>query len=337
MVDIDAPATEDAPPDLDLIEEPDAPPATEPEYLERPADLDALGAYLKGIGRFSLIDAAREVELAKAIEEGQFAHERLNATPRTKIKNRRKDERLRREGEAARTEMIQANLRLVVAMARKYRWTGVPLLDLIQEGNLGLMRGVGKFDWRKGFKFSTYATWWIRQSIQRGIADRGRVIRLPVHIHELMLRVGRARGQLKAELGREPSDREVARSASVPLDRVLELRGLAANVLSLETPVGYEGDSTIAEFVPDAASDVRYDEVLAGISRDEVIEVIATLNDRERRIIALRFGLTGEEPMTLEQVGNLFDLTRERIRQLEAKALAKLRHPSRSAALRIEP
>ncbi|MGH2793738.1 MAG: sigma-70 family RNA polymerase sigma factor, partial [Actinomycetota bacterium] len=211
MVDLETHATEDAPPDLDLIEEPDAPPATEPEYLERPADLDALGAYLKGIGRFSLIDAAREVELAKAIEEGQLAHERLKATPRAKIKNRRKDERLRREGEAARTEMIQANLRLVVAMARKYRWTGVPLLDLIQEGNLGLMRGVGKFDWRKGFKFSTYATWWIRQSIQRGIADRGRVIRLPVHIHELMLRVGRARGQLKAELGREPSDREVAR------------------------------------------------------------------------------------------------------------------------------
>ncbi|MGH2784624.1 MAG: sigma-70 family RNA polymerase sigma factor [Actinomycetota bacterium] len=335
MVDLDAAATEDGPRDLDLIDEPDAPPASEPEYLDRPADLDALGAYLKGIGRFSLIDAKREVELAKAIEEGQLAEERLNATPRPK--NRRQDECLRREGELARTEMIQANLRLVVSMARKYRWTGVPLLDLIQEGNLGLMRGVGKFDWRKGFKFSTYAKWWIRQSIQRGIADRGRVIRLPVHIHELMLRVGRARGQLKAELGREPSDREVARSASVPIDRVLELRGFAANVLSLETPVGYEGDSTIAEFVPDEESEVRYNEVLAGISRDEVIEVIATLNDRERRIIALRFGLTGEEPMTLEQVGSLFDLTRERIRQLEAKALAKLRHPSRSAALRIEP
>jgi RNA polymerase primary sigma factor len=307
-----------------------------PADVERLQDLDALGAYLRGIGRFSLLTAEREVELAKLIEAGERADKRLLATRRPPAPKRRKDERVRRDGERAKDEMIQANLRLVVSMARRYRWTGLPLLDLIQEGNIGLMRGVSKYDWRKGFKFSTYATWWIRQAIQRGVADRGRVIRLPVHIHELLLRVGRARVTLKGELGREPTDQEVADAAWLPIDRVRELRGLAGHVLSLETPVGEDGDATLGEFVPDENAGVRYEEVLSGISRDEAMRVLATLNDRERRIVALRFGLSGEEPLTLEEVGKLFGLTRERIRQLEAKALAKLRHPSRSAALRIE-
>ena len=304
--------------------------------LERPADLDALGSYLRGIGRYSLITAEREVELAKLIEAGDRADKRLAGPRKQTATKRRQDQRLRRQGELARDEMIQANLRLVVAMARRYRWTGLPLLDLIQEGNIGLMRGVGKFDWRKGFKFSTYATWWIRQAIQRGVADRGRIIRLPVHIHDLLLQVGRARVTLKGELGRDPTDEEIAASTWLPVERVRELNGVSGNVLSLETPVGSEGDSTLGEYVPDANAGLRYDEVLAGIGRDEAMAVLATLNDRERRIIGLRFGLTGEEPMTLEEVGKLFGLTRERIRQLEAKALAKLRHPSRSAALRVD-
>ena len=316
-----------------------------PEPVETPsparddpatAEVDALGAYLRGIGRYALLDATREVELAKLIEAGELARERIASSKGKGIAKRRKDERTSRVGDRARAEMIQANLRLVVAMARRYRWTGIPLLDLIQEGNIGLMRGVAKYDWRKGFKFSTYATWWIRQAIQRGVADRGRVIRLPVHIHDSLLRVGRARVELKAQLGREPSSEEVAAMALVPVERVRELRTLSSHVLSLETPVGENGDATLGEFVADENAGLRYDEVLSGIGRDEILKVLATLNDRERRIVALRFGLTGEEPMTLEQVGVLFGLTRERIRQLEAKALAKLRHPSRSGALRVE-
>jgi len=319
--------------DPDLVEVADRIEPIEPEV---PGDRDALGAYLHGVGRYPLLTAEREVELAKSIEAGERAAQRLSSPRKRDAKARHRDERVCREGDLAKDEMITANLRLVVAMARKYRWTGLPLLDLIQEGNIGLMRGVGKFDWRRGFKFSTYATWWIRQAIQRGVADRGRVIRLPVHIHELLLQIGRAKIELEGRYGREPTDREISRATWLPLERVRELRGIAANVLSLETPVGQEGDATLGDFVPDHEAGGQYDDILSGISRDEMLKVLATLNDRERRIVALRFGLTGEEPRTLEEVGKVFGLTRERIRQLEAKALAKLRHPSRSAALRVD-
>jgi len=307
-----------------------------PTETERPADIDTLGAYLHGVGRYPLLTAEREIQLAKAIEAGERAAKRIASTRKRDANGRRKDERLRDAGDRAKDEMITANLRLVIAMARKYRWTGLPLLDLIQEGNIGLMRGVDKFDWRKGFKFSTYATWWIRQAIQRGIADRSRVIRLPVHVHELLLQIGRAKIQLEGTLGREPTDGEIARVTWLPVDRIRELRRLGWHAMSLETRVGERGDTTIGEFVPDGAAEVRYDDVLAGIGREEMMKVLATLNDRERRIIAMRFGLTGEEPLTLEQVGNHFGLTRERIRQIESKALAKLRHPSRSSALQIQ-
>src|SRR5207302_5497152 len=290
-------------PDEDEDEQPDA---ALPDELYTS---DALGKYLREIGRHPLLTAADEVALAKRIEKSD---------------------------EDATVRMVCANLRLVVSIARRYRSTGIPLLDLIQEGNLGLLRAVEKFDWRKGFKFSTYATWWIRQAIQRGIADRGRAIRLPVHVHELLVRVRRARSELGAQLGREATDEEVARAARLPLARVRGLRGLAANLLSLETPVGEAGEATLGEFVPDEAANVQFEDVLSGIGREELEKVLETLTERERTILALRFGLTGEAPLTLEEVGKRFGLTRERIRQLEAKALAKLRHPSRSAALRTE-
>ena len=307
-----------------------------PEEAERLGDLDALGTYLREIGRYPLLNAAQEVELAKRIEAGVKSSKRLSKDGALAATKKREIQRTVRDGEMAKHDMVQANLRLVVSIARRYRATGIPLLDLVQEGNIGLMRAVDKFDWRKGFKFSTYATWWIRQAIQRGIADRGRAIRLPVHVHELLVRVRRARAELEAQYGREATDEEVARAARLPVARVRELRGLAANLLSLETPVGEAGEATLGEFVPDEAAAGQFDEVLSGIGREELEKVLSTLTEREQKILALRFGLTGEEPLTLEEVGRRFGLTRERIRQLEAKALAKLRHPSRSAALRTE-
>jgi RNA polymerase sigma factor (sigma-70 family) len=307
-----------------------------PEEAERLGDLDALGTYLREIGRYPLLNAAQEVELAKRIENGVKSAKRMSKDGAVNATKKRELQRTVRDGEMAKHDMVQANLRLVVSIARRYRATGIPLLDLVQEGNIGLMRAVDKFDWRKGFKFSTYATWWIRQAIQRGIADRGRAIRLPVHVHELLVRVRRARAELEAQYGREATDEEVARAARLPVARVRELRGLAANLLSLETPVGEAGEATLGEFVPDEAAAGQFDEVLSGIGREELEKVLSTLTEREQKILALRFGLTGEEPLTLEEVGRRFGLTRERIRQLEAKALAKLRHPSRSAALRTE-
>ncbi len=314
----------------------DETPIRTPEDAERLGDLDALGTYLREIGRYPLLTAQQEVELAKRIEGGVKSEARLQKNGTLTPTKKRQLQAIRRDGAAAKHEMVQANLRLVVSIARRYRATGIPLLDLVQEGNIGLMRAVDKFEWRKGFKFSTYATWWIRQAIQRGIADRGRAIRLPVHVHELLVRVRRARSELEAQLGREATDEEVAKAARLPLARVRELRGLAANLLSLETPVGEAGEATLGEFVPDEVANSHFEDVLSGIGREELEKVLLTLTERERTILALRFGLTGEEPLTLEEVGKRFGLTRERIRQLEAKALAKLRHPSRSAALRTE-
>jgi RNA polymerase primary sigma factor len=280
----------------------------EPSGEALPEDLytaDALGTYLREIGRHPLLTAADEVALAKLIEKGD---------------------------EAATVRMVCANLRLVVSIARRYRSTGIPLLDLIQEGNLGLLRAVEKFDWRKGFKFSTYATWWIRQAIQRGIADRGRTVRLPVHIHEQLVRLRRERRDLEATLGREATPEELARAAGMQATRVLELLGAGLAPVSLETPVGESGGSTIGDYVSDE-KDELFTDVMRAVGRLELERALSTLPERERMILALRFGLTGEEPMTLERIGERFGLTRERIRQLEAKALAKLRHPSRSGAL----
>jgi len=296
---------EDAPPEpFDLSDEDDDEQSdgTLPDELYT---ADALGTYLREIGRHPLLTAADEVTLAKRIEKGE---------------------------DDATVRMVTANLRLVVSIARRYRSTGIPLLDLIQEGNLGLLRAVEKFDWRKGFKFSTYATWWIRQAIQRGIADRGRTVRLPVHIHEQLVRLRRERRELEATLGREATPDELGRAAGMSTARVLQLLGAGLAPLSLETPVGDSGETTIGDFVSDDRDEL-FTDVLRTVGRMELERALSTLPERERMILALRFGLTGEEPMTLERIGERFGLTRERIRQLEAKALAKLRHPSRSGAL----
>ena len=235
-------------------------------------------------------------------------------------------------GRRSREHLTSANLRLVVANAKKYMNRGMPLLDLVQEGNAGLMRAVDKFEYERGFKFSTYATWWIRQAIQRGIADRGRTVRLPVHIHEQLVRLRRERRELEATLGREATPDELARAAGMSTARVLQLQGAGLAPLSLETPVGESGDTTIGDFVSDNRDEL-FTDVMRTVGRMELERALSSLPERERMILALRFGLTGEEPMTLERIGERFGLTRERIRQLEAKALAKLRHPSRSGAL----
>jgi len=304
-----------------------------PEIEDEPGQLDGVGAYLRDIGRHPLLTAGEEADLAKRIEAGGQAAQRLASGRVRSVRTIAELERARADGERARERMISSNLRLVVSIARRYRSTGIPFLDLIQEGNLGLIRAVEKFDWRRGYKFSTYATWWIRQAVQRGIADRGRVIRLPVHVHDLLLRVRRTRGDLEGTLGREATDDEVANGSKISAGRVRDLQRLNAPPLSLETPMGDEGATNLGELVGDPDAEERFEEVFRSIQRTDVLRVLSTLTEREKVILLLRFGMTGEQPLTLEEVGRRFGLTRERIRQLEGKALAKLRHPSRAAAL----
>jgi RNA polymerase sigma factor (sigma-70 family) len=323
----------------------DAEPESPPEdledelFLEDPSEPDegaapdAIGAYLREIGRYALLRADEEVCLAKAIEDGRDAVGRLAAGRVRSDRGRRELARAARAGEEARARMINSNLRLVVSIARRYRATGVPFLDLIQEGNLGLIRAVEKFDWRRGYKFSTYATWWIRQAVQRGIADRGRVIRLPVHVHDLILRVRKTRGELEGSLGRDATVEEVAAGSKISSRRVTDLQRLNAAPLSLESKVGDDGTTNLGELVRDHAAEEGFAEVDRSLGRNDLLRVLETLTEREMTILQLRFGLTGELPLTLEEVGKRFGLTRERIRQLEGKALAKLRHPSRSSAL----
>lgn len=297
---------------------------------------DALDVYLRDVGRYRLLTAEEEVSLAKQIESGAEAIRHLAPERRLPPAKKRALQRRCREGEAARETMVRANLRLVISIARRYRLTGIPLVDLIQEGNLGLMRAVEKFDWRRGLKFSTYATWWIRQAVQRGVADRGRTIRLPVHVHEALFRIKRAQADLEAEQGREATVSEVAENARLTPERVRELRSVASATLSLETPVNRESETVLRDLIPDESATEQFDLALSDAGREEILEVLNTLDERERRILELRFGLTNQEPRTLEEVGERFGLTRERIRQIEQLALAKLRHPSRSSAFRTE-
>ena len=280
---------------------------TEVEVVSSVALDDPVRMYLKEIGRVNLLTAKEEVELAKEMEAGS---------------------------EEARHHLTEANLRLVVSVAKKYLNRGLSFLDLIQEGNLGLMRAVEKFDYKRGFKFSTYATWWIRQAITRAIADQARTIRIPVHMVDTLNQLARVSRALLEQLGREPTEEELAYGMGITVDKVQELKKISQQPVSLESPIGEEEDSHLGDFVEDKMAIAPLEAASEAMFRNEVEDILATLRPRERRVVQLRFGLVDDEPRTLEEVGRRMGLTRERIRQIEATALRKLRHPSRSKVLR---
>jgi RNA polymerase primary sigma factor len=299
--------------------------------------VDSVRAYLKQIGKVALLNAEQEVGLATQIEAGLYAAERVrraeNSTEMLAPQLRRDLCRIVRDGLRAKDHLLQANLRLVVSLAKRYTGRGMPFLDLIQEGNVGLIRAVVKFDYTKGYKFSTYATWWIRQAISRAMADQARTIRIPVHMVEVLNTLGRLRRELLQRLGREPTREELAKEMDITPEKVLELQHYAREPISLDQTIGEEGDSRLGEFIEDSQAVVAVDAVSFTLLQDALRSVLATLSEREAGIVRLRFGLDGQ-PRTLEQIGLFYGVTRERIRQIEAKAMAKLRHPSRSQALR---
>ena len=302
---------DDALPDAGL-DEPDTHPfddldADEVAYLKAEITTDSLQLFLKDIGRVNLLTAAQEVELAKRIERGDHR---------------------------AKQEMVEANLRLVVSIAKRYRNQGLPFLDLIQEGTIGLVRAAEKFDHRKGFKFSTYATWWIRQAITRSIADQARTIRIPVHMIETINKIVRTSRQMLNEIGREPTPEELAEKLGMPLEKVRKVLKIAKEPLSLETPIGDEEDSHLGDFIEDKNAILPIDAAIQSNLRETTTRVLASLTPREERVLRMRFGIGMNTDHTLEEVGQQFSVTRERIRQIEAKALRKLKHPSRSRKLR---
>ena len=287
---------------------------------------DLVGRYLTDIGQYPLLTAADEVELAQLIEKGRLAEEAFEAGGRLSPAKKGELNRDIRKAAQAKQQFIQSNLRLVVSIAKRYQSTGLPLLDLIQEGNLGLIRAVEKFDHRKGFKFSTYATWWIRQAIGRGVADKGRTIRLPSHVVDTLTTLSKASAAMLKELGREPSAEELATETGLPLERVEAALNATSDVISLSAGIG-EDDTEFGDLLPDLSAEVPFDVAAANLEKQALRELLHTLADREREVLELRFGLVGERPLTLDEVGQHFSLTRERIRQIEAKALTKLRHP----------
>jgi RNA polymerase primary sigma factor len=294
---------------------------------------DGVRMYLREIGQVDLLTTEDERRLAQLIEAGHLAAESIDLGIDDETQGRRLV-RLVARGERAKSELTQANLRLVVSIAKRYSNRGMQLLDLIQEGNLGLMRAVDKFDHTKGFKFSTYATWWIRQAITRAIADQARTIRIPVHMVEHMNRVIRSKRQLHQELEREPSIDEIAKHVQLEPDRVRELLRISMDPLSLDSPIGEEDESNLADFIEDSSTDGPADAATRMMLSEAVVDVLGELSEREQEIVRLRFGLDGGQAKTLEEVGREFGVTRERIRQIEAKTLAKLRHPQRSQRLR---
>ena len=299
---------------------------------------DPVLMYLKEIGKVPLLTAAEEIDLAMKIEAGVAAMEELDKAEDEGIELERREKRrlsrIEQVGLDAKQQLIEANLRLVVSIAKRYVGRGMLFLDLIQEGNLGLIRAVEKFDYTKGFKFSTYATWWIRQAITRAIADQARTIRIPVHMVETINKLVRIQRQLLQELGREPTPEEIGKEMGLPPERVREIQKISQEPVSLETPIGEEEDSQLGDFIEDDAAVVPPDAASFSMLQEQLSKVLDGLAERERKVISLRFGLEDGHPRTLEEVGREFGVTRERIRQIESKTLAKLRHPSRSSKLK---
>jgi RNA polymerase primary sigma factor len=311
---------------------------------ELTASADSVRAYLKQIGKVALLNAEEEVDLAKRIEAGLYAAERLRRMEEARLAGKKTDQlspQLRRDlmwivrdGERAKNHLLEANLRLVVSLAKRYTGRGMAFLDLIQEGNLGLIRAVEKFDYTKGYKFSTYATWWIRQAITRAMADQARTIRIPVHMVEVINKLGRIQRELLQDLGREPTPEELAKEMDITPEKVLEIQQYAREPISLDQTIGDEGDSQLGDFIEDSEAVVAVDAVSFTLLQDQLQSVLQTLSEREAGVVRLRFGLTDGQPRTLDEIGQVYGVTRERIRQIESKTMSKLRHPSRSQVLR---
>ncbi len=303
------------------------------ERVERDEE-DLVRLYLTDIGQYPLLTKSDEVRLAKAIEAGKEASTALEVESDTDQAKLREHKRAVRKGRDAERAFVQSNLRLVVSIAKKYQASGLPLLDLIQEGNLGLMHAVEKFDWRKGFKFSTYATWWIRQAITRGIANTGRTIRLPVHAGDTLTRLQKARARLELKHGRPATLTELATEVEMPEDKVSEALRFASEPVSLSEPLREDGDAELGDVVEDRGAESPFESAASALLPEEISKLLSPLDEREREILKLRFGLDRGEPRTLEEVGEHFQLTRERIRQIEARAMSKLRHPSSDTGAR---
>ena len=305
---------------------------------ELTASADSVRAYLKQIGKVALLNAEEEVELAKRIEAGLYAvqimQDLADKGEKLPAAQRRDMSWICRDGNRAKNHLLEANLRLVVSLAKRYTGRGMAFLDLIQEGNLGLIRAVEKFDYTKGFKFSTYATWWIRQAITRAMADQARTIRIPVHMVEVINKLARVQRQMLQDLGREPTPEELAKELDMTPEKVVEVQKYGREPISLHTPLGEDGDSEFGDLIEDSEAVVPADAVSFTLLQEQLHSVLDTLSEREAGVVAMRFGLTDGQPKTLDEIGKVYGVTRERIRQIESKTMSKLRHPSRSQVLR---
>ncbi len=305
------------------------------QVMSAGATADPVKDYLKQIGKVALLNAEQEVDLALRIEAGLYATEKLSEdTSKMDPQLKRDLERIVHDGKRAKNHLLEANLRLVVSLAKRYTGRGMLFLDLIQEGNLGLIRAVEKFDYTKGFKFSTYATWWIRQAITRAMADQARTIRIPVHMVEVINKLARVQRQMLQDLGREPTPEELAKELDMTPEKVVEVQKYGREPISLHTPLGEDGDSEFGDLIEDSEAVVPADAVSFTLLQEQLHSVLDTLSEREAGVVAMRFGLTDGQPKTLDEIGKVYGVTRERIRQIESKTMSKLRHPSRSQVLR---